>query len=444
MPDLGRLKPIKTDKKTEKNYNEMARVRFHLDTRPTKDGRCHIKLSLSHNGSTALMPTGVFVKPEFWDPGDDAADPHIKKTCVGYKALNAIITQKFELVQRHLNELMLSSRIYSYSSATQVKNYIQDKIDGKQDERSLVVNHLRAFIETRVNKPSKSLYEETLKKIALYHDVSELRFEDITVGWLKNFESKLRGDGLAINSIARHMRQVRAVYNDAIDHGLAQLNDYPFRRYKIKHEKTQKRSLAVEQLRELRDYPCEPYQKRYRDIFMLIFYLGGINVIDLFKLKEMPNGRIDYVRSKTGVPVNIKVQPEALEIIERYRGKEHLLSMADEYKNHNDFLRRMDKELKKIGPVEMVLNAAKDPKKRKKNKKKIAPIFPKLSTYWARHSVATLMAVIDIPDATIDRVLAHADNTITAIYIKRDQKKVDDAMRKVIDFLNGSSEAEVQ
>lgn len=382
------------------------------------------------------MTTGVFVKPEFWFAGDADVDPYIKKTCPGAKDMNEIINGHLELVQKRINELVLDGSLGTLSTATQIKNHIQDKIDGKHDERSLVANHFRAFIATSVNAPSKPMYEETLKKIAKYHDIKTLRIEDITVGWLKHFESKMRNDGLAVNSIARHMREIRAVYNDAIDHGLAQLNDYPFRRFKIKHEKTVKRSLTVEQLRELKDYPCGLTQEKYRDLFMLIFYLGGINMVDLFRLKDMPAGRIDYIRSKTGVPVNLKVQPEALEIIERYRGTEHLLSMADRYSNHDDFLHRMDKELKKIGPFEMVLNDAKDPKRQKKNKKRITPLFPQLSTYWARHSVATLMAEIDVPDATIDRVLAHADNSITAIYIKRNQKKADDAMRRVIDYLN--------
>jgi hypothetical protein len=60
----------------------MARVKFYLDTRPTKDGKCHIKLSLSHKGTSALMPTGVFVRPEHWKSGDSGTEPHVKKTCV--------------------------------------------------------------------------------------------------------------------------------------------------------------------------------------------------------------------------------------------------------------------------------------------------------------------------------------------------------------------------
>jgi site-specific recombinase XerD len=380
----------------------------------------------------------VFVRPEYWTQGDAYTDPHIKKNCTGYKILNNILVEKLEATQSRLNELTLNGSLASFGTATQIKNHIQAQIDRKPNDRGLVARHFEKFI-TRCNTPGTAgLYGETFAKVAKFSNIKTLRFENITVGWLKDFENWLRNEKLAINTIARHLRSVRAVYNDAIDHEVVQLNNYPFRRFKIKHEKTAKRSLTVEQLRELRDYPCEPHQEKYRDVFMLIFYLGGINMVDLMRLKEIENGRIEYVRSKTGVPVSLEVQPEAMEIIARYRGREHLLSMADEYVNYKDFLHWMDVGLKKIGTFKMVMNAAKDPVRRKRNKKQRNPILPYLSSYWARHTVATLMAEIDIPKETIAKVLGHSDNSVTDIYIRFDQRKIDDAMRRVIDYVNAN------
>ena len=62
---------------------------------------------------------------------------------------------------------------------------------------------------------------------------------------------------------------------------------------------------------------------------MLIFYLAGINAVDLFHLKEITNGFIEYRRAKTGRLYTIRVEPEAMEIIERYRGKNYLLNILD-------------------------------------------------------------------------------------------------------------------
>lgn len=55
----------------------------------------------------------------------------------------------------------------------------------------------------------------------------------------------------------------------------------------------------------------------------------------------------------------------------------------------------------------------------------------------ARHTWATIAADIDIPDAVIDRTLGHkSPYPMTNIYVKRNQKEVDEAVRAVIDYIN--------
>ena len=225
------------------------------------------------------------------------------------------------------------------------------------------------------------------------------------------------------------MRNIRAVINSAIDEEIICQNNYPFRKFKIKNERTIKRSLTLQQLKMLRDYKCEPYQELYKDVFMLIFYLAGINMIDLLHLKEINNGRIEFKRAKTGRLYSIKVEPEALAIINKYRGQNFLLNIMDRYKHHKNFLKRMNSSLRKIGKFERVGRGGK--------KIFTSVLFPCISSYWARHTVATLMAELDVPKETIAAALGHGGNSVTDIYINFDNKKVDAAMRKVIDYVNG-------
>ena len=66
----------------------------------------------------------------------------------------------------------------------------------------------------------------------------------------------------------------------------------------------------------------------------------------------------------------------------------------------------------------------------------IAKMFPSLTTYWARHSWATIAASLDVPDDTISLALDHsARNATTVIYIERDLRKVDAANRRIIDYV---------
>ncbi len=61
------------------------------------------------------------------------------------------------------------------------------------------------------------------------------------------------------NSISIHLRNIRAVFNYAIDNEETEL--YPFRKFAIEKEETRKRSLRPEQLATLRDFSGEEYQK---------------------------------------------------------------------------------------------------------------------------------------------------------------------------------------
>ena len=188
----------------------------------------------------------------------------------------------------------------------------------------------------------------------------------------------------------------------------------------------------MEQLRQFKDYPCEQTQVQYKDIFMLIFYLCGINMVDLCRLKKITSdGYIEYKRAKTGKPYRIKVEPEALEIINRYKGKNYLLNILDRYKDYRNYLHRLNINISEIGETKIVKRSH-----GKLGKKQKEGLFPELSTYWARHTWATIAASLDIPKETIAAALGHEiGNRITSIYIDFDQKKIDDANRKVIDYL---------
>ena len=63
--------------------------------------------------------------------------------------------------------------------------------------------------------------------------------------------------------------------------------------------------------------------------------------------------------------------------------------------------------------------------------------FPGLSIYWARHTWATIASELDIPKETIAKALGHGGSSVTDIYIDFDMRKVDEANRKVIDYVNG-------
>ena len=101
----------------------------------------------------------------------------------------------------------------------------------------------------------------------------------------------------------------------------------------------------------------------------------------------------------------------------------------DSYEDYKNFIKLINANLKLIGPVERVGRGG---------KKVVKPLFPDLSTYWARHTWATIAASLDIPKETISHALGHGNDTVTDIYIDFDLSKVDEANRRVIDFITNS------
>ena len=287
-------------------------------------------------------------------------------------------------------------------------------------------------METRQKQRTREIYKTTYNRIVQFDPkANTLSFEQITKDWLTRFDQFLSGYEPSQNSRSIHFRNIRAVFNDAIDNAITAA--YPFRKFMVRSVPTAKRAYSIDRLRELFNYPVLPHEQKYLDLFKLIFYLIGINIVDLCNLSEVIDGRIVYQRSKTSCLYNIKVEPEAQEIIDRYRGTKKLLNLADNFKNVHNFMSAVNRALKQIGPRR---HEVKDGKKRLVYES----AFPELSTYVARHTWATIAYELEIPNETIAAALGHSfGNRTTAIYIDKDIRKVDEANRKVIDYVLGKN-----
>lgn len=416
----------------------MATTRIYLDTRCVSgDEPAPLKIAITKHGRTALYPLDIRLLPSQWDSTRQQIVNHPNKL-----RLNVFVRNRKTEFDNHLMYLTDSGEL-ALMNATQIKNRISALIDPNitSEDNNLFVQRFRSYANTRKAERTRDIYNETLKKINRFDTkASRLTFDDINKSWLDRFESYLvNNEHLATNTIAIHLRNIRAVVNSAIDDEVT--TTYAFRKKKIRHAVTPKRSLTVERIRELWNYPVEPFQQKYVDIFKLVFFLIGINVVDLCKLTSanIVDNRLEYIRSKTGRFYSIRLEPEALEILGRYKGKGLLLSLAENCKHYRTFSHSLDRGLKNIGPASMVADRKwhRGSHKHKTHVKR-SSAFPGISIYWARHTWATLAAEIDIPDATISAALGHGhgDKT-TAIYVNFRQRKVDEANRRVIDYVLG-------
>lgn len=407
----------------------MATLRIYLDTRRKKqDGSCPLKIQVNHESKTSLVGLGINISPTQWDAVTQKIVKHPNMANLN-KRLQRILLSADDAIF----ELKMKRR--KRTSLKELRAAVEASIypDAEKDDRVLFLSRFSDFAEKKKGN-TRNIYITTRNRIIAYDSQAELRsFDEIDRKWLQGFDAFLAMTSPSANARAVHMRNIRAVFNDALDDEV--ITCYPFRKFKIKTEATQKRSLSVDELREFINYPCEEHQKQYVDMFLLIFLLIGINTADLCELKEIRGGRIEYRRRKTKRLYSIKVEPEALKIIEEYKGKQHLLNISDRYTDYRDYRHRLNENLKKIGKVEI---------KGRGGKKVRTPIQPELTTYWARHTWATIAASLEIPKETIAAALGHGGNTVTDIYIDFDRKKVDEANRKVIDYVMCVSKQDVK
>ena len=398
----------------------MITTQLILDLRRETANGYPVKLQLYRDCKRVQIALGIYL------PGIDCWDSRTGNA-VGkaYRGIAAQLSHSKQLVDAALRAKESEGPV-SLSEGRDIALLALDPTAEKtKREHNLFAHRFKAYAETRKAPGTCELYNLTYRHMTAYdHQLKFRTFEDIGRDWLTGFERHLAQTSASQNARNIHLRNIRAVFNAAIDDEITTF--YPFRRFKIRPVATIKRSLSVDQLRALFEYQVEDNVVKYVDMFKLIFCLIGINVIDLCRLREVREGRIEFYRSKTNRLYSIKVEPEAQALIDKYRGKGQLLYMLDRYASHKDYMRRLNENLRRVGKVT---------RSGLGGKKHYEPLFPDITSYWARHSWATIAASLDIPKETIAAALGHGGNSVTDIYIDFDRRKVDEANRRVLDWV---------
>jgi len=315
-----------------------------------------------------------------------------------------------------------------------------EKIKPKQKSRASVLQRtLNSFIDYFGR--DKIAISEITSKILQEYQVYLLNPR--TIVRLNQYGKKITYNKPACISAGVHdyMGNIRTLFNAAKkefnddDKGEMRIIHNPFTNYEIPPKKnTQHRNLDIKTVSSIiycRDMAVSGSHgtnraNLARDVFALSFFLVGMNTVDLYKVNEYKEGRINYNRSKTedrrddGALISIKVEPEALPFINKYLDKtgQRVFCFYQMYSTMENFNLAINKGLKQIA-TELKLT-------------------DQLSSYYSRHSWATIARNnCGISKDDVHMALNHVDEDmkITDIYIAKDWSIIDNANRKVIDYV---------
>ena len=404
--------------------------------------RIHPYVDTTRSNSDGTYPVYVVVKNKlgrfFVNTGLTTTD---KLVGVLFPKADKAGKTKTTLLGKYLADievLCLQSEL-SKTDNKQLKKEIQEKVFGMVPKTSTLSDYIYEFAVTKTNQ-TRAIYELTARKVMDFDSKAGL---SIDKEWIESFRSHYIEEGMSINGVGKELRNIRAVFNWARKRGLTQ--NYPFLDYHIVEEETVPNNISVEDLRRLRDYPCESWQKPYVDFFFLSFYLAGINPVDLLSLKSdaIKDGHLTFVRQKTNKQGSTKIRtitlpvlPEAQEIIDRYPSEEGWLTGFMDCRNsYRSFARACNDALQKVGPSHKVKD-----KVGKLRKMEYEPICPEITLYSARYSFGSIAANdLDISERTIGMCLGHSwAKNVTSRYMATDQRKIDNAVRRVVGYFAGS------
>lgn len=406
-----------------------------LIDQPNKGGMWNVKIRVGHKSKSTYIATDEYVSQKHLTKDND-----IKP---GF-----IVSHLTDLLNKY-NEILKANK-YSLPHLThiQVKDLLENNLNSNDKEGSEIyfMSFCREYIEGIKVKNTKESLQMACNRLNDYLGSVDIPAKQITSSFLRGYEEYLRkpaevmrnrngvmlplklkaGTNTTVNG---HMNRIRSLHNFAKEKyndeeiGKLLIPNNPFKKYIIVDaDDPDHRDYSIEQVAKIRDCVLRAGSRAEltRDIWMLSFYLCGINSADIYRLPAGDFERIEYNRKKTAgrrtdkAFMSVKLIDEARPIYEKYAGKLKKRYTEDAGLNHA------------LSMGMKVLRV------------KLGKGFENLDPYSARHSFATI-AHNDCGYLTesVGRALNHGENkrNVTNRYIRKSWDIVDKIQADVVALL---------
>ena len=330
--------------------------------------------------------THIYLSPEQWDNKRKLICKHPHAEELNYQV-------KEFLIQLESKELSL----WKEGKVITLER-LKEEFGIKKD-KSFLDFILKDITDSPYKQSTKQNLLSTYALLTKFKD--NINFKELTTEFVFDFERFLFGSNLQTNTVAKHMKHFKTFVNLAIDKGYLTLNDYPFRRYRIKTLKSKHTFLLPDELEKLESLELTGKSIAYKhslEAFLFCCYTG-LRYSDFTQLSEKNIVFIEkrpwiiFTTIKTGAEVRL---PLAL----LFGGKGWKL-LRKHQKHLNEFFNlkansTVNKDLIRIG--------------------KLAGIQKHFSFHSARHTNATLLIYKGVNITTVQKLLGHRNVATTQIY----------------------------
>ena len=360
------------------------RLVYNRKKQLNKQGTALVQVEALLNQRKVYFRTNLYLKPEHWNSRNAQVDNHPQA-----HDLNSML---FEFVL-HLQAIELS--LWKRGIPVTL-SLLKDAIKKDKPVNVTFPVFARTYIQESDRK--RSTKENLLTTITVLQEFRPgLDFKDITYTFLRDFEVHLKEKGNSVNTVAKHMRQLRTLVNEAINQGYIPSDAYPFRKYKIKQAKGRKEFLTPDELKRLENLDVDKKLRHVLDAFLFCCYTG-LRFSDFCQLSPANfikvNGKrwLHFTSIKTGVelrlPLHLLFEGKALAVLERY-----------------DIVT----DFAKIGPNS-------EANKYLAQLAALARIRKHITYHTARHTCATLLVHQGVPITTVQKLLGHTSVRTTEVY----------------------------
>lgn len=367
---------------------KMQKIRYRLvynrKKQLNKQGTALVQVEASLNQRKVYFRANIYLKPEHWDSR--------RSQVYNHPQADDLNTMLYEFILQ-LQEIELSLWKRGVPATLSL---LKDAIVKDKPVNVTFPVFARDYVLSSDRKDSTK--ENLLTTITVLQDFrSGLDFKDITYTFLKEFEAYLREKGNSVNTIAKHLRQLRTLVNEAINQGYFHADAYPFRKFKIKQEKGRHEFLTPDELRKLENLQVSDRRLRHvLDAFLFCCYVG-LRFSDFCQLSPANfirvNGKrwLHFKSIKTGVeirlPLHLLFDGKALAILDKYDISEFANLGSNSETN---------KALVELATL--------------------ARIRKHITYHTARHTCATLLIHQGVPITTVQKLLGHTSVKTTEIY----------------------------